>query len=110
MDKAQHGAVSDSVFGRLVKRLTPVESPDRLDWAGDADWARLQQDPLRARGLLRIVALPPCLSWLRGPHSRQIDEITRGEARVVPTTQLQIIQSVDGGVVESLVGQGRTNC
>jgi adhesin transport system membrane fusion protein len=94
--------MSDSVFGRLVKRLTPVESPDRLDWAGDADWARLQQDPLRARGLLRIVAaaLFVMVTWAA---FAPIDEITRGEARVVPTTQLQIIQSVDGGVVESLL-------
>ena len=33
----------------------------------------------------------------------QIDEVTRGEARVVPTSQVQIIQSVDGGVVEALL-------
>jgi adhesin transport system membrane fusion protein len=33
----------------------------------------------------------------------QIDEVTRGEAKVVPTSQLQIIQSVDGGVVEEIL-------
>ncbi|PKO59738.1 MAG: HlyD family type I secretion periplasmic adaptor subunit, partial [Betaproteobacteria bacterium HGW-Betaproteobacteria-18] len=33
----------------------------------------------------------------------KIDEVTRGEARVVPTSQVQIIQSVDGGVVEALL-------
>jgi adhesin transport system membrane fusion protein len=32
----------------------------------------------------------------------EIDEITRGEARVIPSSQLQIIQAVDGGVVEEL--------
>jgi len=93
---------SEATFGPLVKRLTPVEAADNLDWAGDADWARLQQDPLRARGLLRIVAgaLIVMLVWAA---FAPIDEITRGEARVVPTTQVQIIQSVDGGVVESLL-------
>jgi adhesin transport system membrane fusion protein len=40
---------SDAAFGPLVKRLTPIDDPEKLDWAGDADWARLQQDPLRAR-------------------------------------------------------------
>ena len=30
-------------------------------------------------------------------------EITRGEARVIPTSQVQIVQSVDGGVVEALL-------
>ena len=36
---------SQRAFDPLVKRLTPVEEPDSLDWAGDADWARLQQEP-----------------------------------------------------------------
>lgn len=93
---------TDAFFGPLVKRLTPTESTDRLDWAGDADWARLQQDPLRARGLLRIVAVA-LLVMVTWAAFAPIDEITRGDARVVPTTQLQIVQSVDGGVVESLL-------
>ena len=48
---------SDKTFGPLIKRLTPIEEPEHLDWAGDADWARLQQEPLRARSLLRLAAL-----------------------------------------------------
>lgn len=92
---------SESTFGPLVKRLTPIDVKDNLDWAGDADWARLQQEPLRARKLLHIagVALLVMIVWAA---FASIDEITRGEARVVPTSQVQIIQSVDGGVVETL--------
>ena len=93
---------SDAAFGPLVKRLTPIEDTDKLDWAGDADWARLQQEPLRARGLLRIVAGALILMIIWAAFA-PIDEITRGDARVVPTTQVQIIQSVDGGVVEALL-------
>jgi len=93
---------SETTFGPLVKRLTPIEATDNLDWAGDADWARLQQDPLRARGLLRIVAAALIVMVVWAAFA-PIDEITRGDARVVPTTQLQIIQSVDGGVVEALL-------
>lgn len=92
---------SESTFGPLIKRLTPIDVKDNLDWAGDADWARLQQEPLRARKLLHIagVALLVMIVWAA---FASIDEITRGEARVVPTSQVQIIQSVDGGVVETL--------
>ena len=99
---------SQATFGPLVARLTPIEEKDHLDWAGDADWARLQQEPLRARQLLRLaaVALLIMLIWAA---SASIDEVTRGEARVVPTSQLQIVQSVDGGVVtELLVKEGQT--
>jgi adhesin transport system membrane fusion protein len=88
-------------FDPLFKRLTPIEDDANLDWAGDADWARLQQEPLRARSLLRLAAgaLLVMLVWAA---FAEIDEVTRGESRVVPTSQVQIIQSVDGGVVEAL--------
>jgi adhesin transport system membrane fusion protein len=92
---------SDAAFGALVKRLTPVDDQERLDWAGDADWARLQQEPLRARSLLRLAAAAMLVLLIWAAFAK-IDEVTRGEARVVPTSQVQIIQSVDGGVVEAL--------
>lgn len=95
-------ASSEAAFGPLMKRLTPTEEQDRLDWAGDADWARLQQEPLRARSLLRLAAVGLLLLLIWAAFA-QIDEVTRGEARVVPTSQVQIIQSVDGGVVEALL-------
>lgn len=93
---------SPGVVSPLIKRLTPIEQTDTRDWAGDADWARLQQEPLRARGLLRIAAgaLVLLLIWAT---FAQLDEVTRGEARVIPTSQVQIVQSVDGGVVEALL-------
>jgi adhesin transport system membrane fusion protein len=56
---------------------------------------------LRARSLLRLAAavLVVLVIWAA---LAKIDEVTRGEARVVPTSQVQIIQTVDGGVVEAL--------
>jgi adhesin transport system membrane fusion protein len=99
---------TQATFGPLVARLTPIDEKDHLDWAGDADWARLQQEPLRARQLLRLAAGALLLLLLWAAFA-SIDEVTRGEARVVPTSQLQIVQSVDGGVVtELLVKEGQT--
>ena len=99
---------SQATFGPLVTRLTPTDEKDHLDWAGDADWARLQQEPLRARQLLRLAAGALLLLLIWAAFA-SIDEVTRGEARVVPTSQLQIVQSVDGGVVtELLVKEGQT--
>jgi adhesin transport system membrane fusion protein len=38
----------------------------------------------------------------------QVDEVTKGEAKVIPSRQLQVIQSLDGGVVsEILVKEGQ---
>lgn len=93
---------SDYTFGPLLRRLTSTDEKEDLDWAGDADWARLQQEPLRARSLLRLAAAALVVLVVWAAFAK-IDEVTRGEARVVPTSQVQIIQSVDGGVVEALL-------
>ena len=95
--------VGEALFGRVVNRLGKT-APDReaLDWAADADWAQLQQEPLRARVLLRGAAVV-FLVLLLWAAVAEVDEVTRGEAKVVPTSQVQIIQTVDGGVVEEIL-------
>ena len=32
----------------------------------------------------------------------QVDEVTRGDARVIPSRQLQVVQSLDGGIVSEI--------
>jgi len=95
-------AAGRGVFGSLLERLAPSTSDDHNGWADEADWARLQQEPLRARGLLRAAAVSLLLLGVWAGFA-ELDEVTRGEARVVPTSQVQVIQSVDGGVVEALL-------
>nr|WP_291469065.1 HlyD family type I secretion periplasmic adaptor subunit [Acidovorax sp.] len=85
----------------MVQRLTPAGTAESLDWADDADWARLQQEPLRARALLRLAVLFLLLLVLWAAYA-ELDEVTRGDGKVVPTSQVQVIQSVDGGIVEEL--------
>ena len=96
------GKVGRPFFGRLARRLTSEAPSESLDWAADADWAQLQQEPLRARWLLRIAALMVVLLIIWASIA-EVDEVTRGEARVVPSSQVQIVQSVDGGVVEEIL-------
>ena len=91
---------------RLFSRRVTSAHLNR-DWASDADWARMQQDPIRARAflygvLLTVVAL---LVW---SYFAAIDEVTRGSGRVIPSSQLQRVQTFDGGVVqEILVREGQ---
>jgi adhesin transport system membrane fusion protein len=93
---------------RLFDRWAPSGGhEDTLPWRADADWAMLQQEPLRARALLKAgaLALVALLVWA---GFAQIDEVTRGEGRVVPSSQVQIIQSMDGGMVaEIFVREGQ---
>ena len=74
--------------------------------AADTDYAILQQEPLRARVLLRTVGVAFAIALMWSAVSR-IDEVTRGEGKVIPSRQLQVLQSLDGGVVsEILVHEG----
>ncbi len=70
-------------------------------WTADATIARLAQEPLRARKLLHVTLLVTLLLilWAALAH---IDEVTRGEAKVVPSRQIQVIQSLDGGIVSKI--------
>lgn len=91
---------------RLFARRVTAAHLDR-DWASDADWARLQQEPMRARGFLYVVILA-VLSLLVWAYVAPIDEVTRGAGRVIPSSQLKSIQSYDGGVVQEIpVSEGQ---
>ncbi len=89
----------DKLFGRWLGSV-----PANRDWVEDAEWARLQEEPLRARALLYGVALAVLLLLLWAAFA-EVDEVARGEGRVIPSRQLQVVQSFDGGVVEEILVQ-----
>tara|TARA_R110002110_G_scaffold184698_2_gene391513 strand:+ start:37863 stop:39269 length:1407 start_codon:yes stop_codon:yes gene_type:complete len=71
------------------------------NWEQDAHRAWVEQQPLRARALLYIVALivVALVAWAA---FAEIDEVTRGEGKVIPSRQIQVVQSQDGGVVTEI--------
>lgn len=90
---------------RLISRW--IKTPGRTDWVSDTEWARITQEPLRARALLYGVALT-LIALCIWASVAEIDEVTRGEGRVIPSRQLQTLQSMDGGMVEEiLVSEGQ---
>ncbi|MES1163157.1 MAG: biotin/lipoyl-binding protein, partial [Rhizobacter sp.] len=72
--------------------------------AGDVmSRARTQRAQTIVRAALIVVVL--LLVWAALAH---VDEITKGDARVISSRQLQLVQSLDGGVVsEILVKEGQ---
>lgn len=86
---------------QMQRRWLPPGPDPNQGWGADAEWARLQQEPLRARALVRWTALFVALITLWAAFA-EIDEVTKGEGRVIPSSQLQVLQSVDGGVVEAI--------
>ena len=73
----------------------------------EADAVMSRQRTQRAQTIVRtavgVVAL--LILWASLAH---VDEVTRGDGRVIPSRQLQLVQSLDGGVVsEILVREGQ---
>lgn len=72
------------------------------DFTHDASRALLEQEPLRARLLLKIFWGVLFLAVLFAAVT-EVDEVTRAEGKVIPSRQLQVLQSLDGGVVSDIL-------
>lgn len=100
---AQRGA---PYVEKILGRLPSQEETEAVDFATDADLAMLRQEPLRARVLLRSIGIVFAV-FVLWAAAAQLDEVTRGDGKVIPSRQLQVLQSIDGGLVsEILVKEG----
>ena len=72
------------------------------DLAADAQWAAGQQNAKGSRILLwvSLAAVFVLIVWACLGH---IDEVVRGQGKVVPSRQVQVVQSLDGGIVEEIL-------
>lgn len=93
----------DSLFAPWVS--DPSDAPH--NWQQDSHRAYLEQQPLRARALIYGIAIV-VVALVIWSAVAEIDEVTRGQGKVIPSRQVQVIQSQDGGVVtEILVREGQ---
>jgi len=72
------------------------------DFIADAEWSIRENQARGARAMLwlSLFAIAGLLTWAA---VGEIDEIVRGEGKVVPSRQVQIVQSLDGGVVQNIL-------
>lgn len=92
------------LMDQSLENWLPVNEPDELNWLEDADRAMLEQDPVKTRWLLYMMSIVFILLVVWAAFA-EIDEVTRGEGKVIPSRQVQVIQSQDGGVVTELAVQ-----
>jgi adhesin transport system membrane fusion protein len=76
--------------------------PDAIGWELSAEQAILEQEPLRAKRLLYGIASVVVLlvAWA---YVAEIDTVTRGQGKVIPSRQVQILGSQDGGVITDIM-------
>lgn len=86
----------------LLERWAPSVTKEDKAWAEEAEDALMEQSPLHAKKILYAVAvvLVVLLIWA---SLTKVDEVTRGEGRVIPSKQVQVVQSLDGGIVTKIL-------
>ncbi len=72
-----------------------------LDYVSSAKQAVLEQSPRGARTLLYVI-MSFCACFLLWSAVTSVDEFTRGEGKVIPSQQLQLIQNLEGGILAEL--------
>ena len=86
---------------RVNRWLTADVDEVDSDFVRDADRFMLQQEPLRARILVRAL-LGVFVLFVVWAAVVKVDEVTRGDGKVIPSRQLQVLQSLDGGIVSQI--------
>lgn len=77
-----------------------------LQYMSSVSEALAEQTAKGARGLLWVMALFILMATLWASWA-ELDEITRGDGEIIPSSQLQIIETLEGGAVsEILVAEG----
>ncbi len=76
-------------------------SPEDYEFMNSLSAAIVEQTPKRMRWVLYfwIIAIAAFVMWA---NYTQIDEITRGNGEVVPSGKNQIIQNLEGGIIEEV--------
>lgn len=97
--------LTDPVLDRVTGPLaTPAaaEAGGMRSFEMDADAVMSTEGTQRAQKLVRSALLVTAvlLAWA---SLAKVDEVTKGEAKVIPSRQLQVIQSLDGGVVSQIL-------
>jgi membrane fusion protein, adhesin transport system len=85
----------------LPKATEDAETPDDIEFMSDSTAAIFQGPPQYASLIIRgfLAFLVIAVIWASLAH---LDEITIGEGKVIPSSQIQVIQNLEGGIVSKI--------
>ncbi|MGE4317628.1 MAG: HlyD family type I secretion periplasmic adaptor subunit [Deferribacterales bacterium] len=84
----------------MEKRKNKISDAD-IEFMNSLNAAILQKSPAKTVMLLYIIGalIVVFLIWANFTY---VDELTRGQGKVIPSSQIQIIQNLEGGIVNKL--------
>ncbi len=77
-------------------------SQTELDYVDDQTAALLLNTPSSARVMLWVVIVFVIIASIWASWA-EIDKVTRGQGKVVPSSQVQVIQNLEGGIVKQIL-------
>ncbi|MEH6529263.1 MAG: HlyD family type I secretion periplasmic adaptor subunit [Porticoccus sp.] len=91
----------DKQLDKVRKQFNQTPSTD-LKYMSYSSEAVLKQSPLIAQSLLWVIAafIVIMLAWA---SLAVVDEFTRGEGKIVPSSDLQVVQNLEGGILADLM-------
>lgn len=81
-------------------------NPEDIEFMSEVSAATMESSPRTGHSLLILTALFfVCAIWWAS--QTELDEVTRGEGKVIPSSKIQIVQNLEGGILsEVLVSEG----
>lgn len=75
---------------------------EELDYVKDARTA-LHGDKIRGANLLLFLIMVMIIGFIVWAAHAEIDEVTKGEGKVIPSTSIKTIQNLEGGIVAEII-------
>jgi len=73
-----------------------------LDYVNDPEAVLQRSTPSRARAMLWLTVLF-IVSGLVWASQAELDEVTKGNGKVIPSRQIQVVQNLEGGIVSEIM-------
>lgn len=89
---------------RLPKGANETVQTEDLDFIADCKAAFLEER-MPCANLLLLVVIGIVSAFIVWAYQSQVSELTRGQGKVIPSGSTQIVQSLEGGIVDELLTQ-----
>jgi len=97
----QDNFVDYSYDKKDIKKLQ-IQNDEDLEYMNSLSSAMLMRTPIRTKIMLWISFF--VIVWLIfWAYSANIDALTRGQGKVIPSSQVQVVQNLEGGIVSELL-------
>ena len=94
MSESEKKTESNKLFYRM--------QPEDVDLTTDIRTSILAQTPKGGRAILWVVMALLVLFMVWAYYS-EIEQVTRGDGKVVPSTQIQVVQNLEGGILSEIM-------